>query len=167
LATSASTTRRESRYRKISFASSRKTTRTAGPEIHYEYEAKQYVKKNEEVKKLQWNGPEIRNGTFDPACVCSKLIRKSQLFKQPLLLLFSMPRWLERRVVLTKISFRKVKERHLSQVVSMSAAFKEYITATHEGIEDADLAYKLGIWHDRLETDAVGAAAAASALAKS
>jgi hypothetical protein len=61
----------------------------------------------------------------------------------------------------------EVKERHLSQVVSMSAAFKEYITATHEGIEDADLAYKLGIRHDRLGTDASGAAAAASALAKS
>jgi hypothetical protein len=62
----------------------------------------------------------------------------------------------------------EVKERHLGQVVRMSAAFKEYITATHEGIEDADLAYKLGIRHDRLGTEAAGttAAAASGALAK-
>ena len=60
----------------------------------------------------------------------------------------------------------EVKERHLGQVVRMSAAFKEYITATHEGIEDADLAYKLGIRHDRL--GAAGATAAATgASAKS
>jgi ATP-dependent Clp protease ATP-binding subunit ClpA len=38
--------------------------KNGGPEIRYEYEAKEYVKKNEEVKKLQWNGREIRNGRF-------------------------------------------------------------------------------------------------------
>jgi ATP-dependent Clp protease ATP-binding subunit ClpA len=35
-----------------------------GPEIIYEYDAKEYVKKNKEVKALEWNGREIRNGTF-------------------------------------------------------------------------------------------------------
>jgi len=66
-------------------------------------------------------------------------------------------------------SIPEVKERHLGQVVRMSGAFKEYITATHEGIEDADFAYKLGIRHDRLGTEAAGATAAAAtgALAKS
>ena len=43
------------------------------------------------------------------------------------------------------------------------------MTATHEGIEDADLAYKLGIRHDKLGTEAAGTAAAVAtgALAKS
>jgi hypothetical protein len=38
----------------------------------------------------------------------------------------------------------QVTEAHLKQVVAISGAFKHYIKATHEGIEDADLAYKLG-----------------------
>ena len=59
----------------------------------------------------------------------------------------------------------EVKERHLGQVVRMSAAFKEYITATHEGIEDADYAYKLGIRHDKLVTEATGATGATAAAA--
>lgn len=33
-----------------------------GPRIEYEYDVKHYVKKNEDVKNLQWNGREIRNG---------------------------------------------------------------------------------------------------------
>ena len=49
-----------------------------GPEIIYEYDAKEYVKKNKEVKALEWNGREIRNGTLlPPACICLWLIRKS------------------------------------------------------------------------------------------
>jgi len=48
--------------------------KNGGPEIRYEYEAKLYVKKNEEVAKLQWNGREIRNGMFDSSLICSKLI---------------------------------------------------------------------------------------------
>jgi hypothetical protein len=54
-------------------------------------------------------------------------------------------------------SIPEIKERHLSQVVSMSRAFKDYITATHEGIEDADMAYKLGIRHDRIGNEMGGA----------
>jgi len=45
----------------------------------------------------------------------------------------------------------EVKERHLSQVVSMSAAFKKYITSTHEGIDDSDLAYKHGDRDDKVK----------------
>jgi hypothetical protein len=33
-----------------------------GPEIRYDYYAKEYVTKNAEVTALQWNGREIRNG---------------------------------------------------------------------------------------------------------
>jgi hypothetical protein len=39
--------------------------KNGGSEIRYEYDAKLYVKTNPEVKKLEWNGREIRNGTFE------------------------------------------------------------------------------------------------------
>jgi hypothetical protein len=35
----------------------------------------------------------------------------------------------------------------------MSAAFKNYVKATHEGYEDADLAYKLGNRFDRMKEE--------------
>ena len=40
-----------------------------GPEIHYEYDVKEYVKKSSEVKALEWNGRKIRNGTFKPLLI--------------------------------------------------------------------------------------------------
>jgi len=33
-----------------------------GPEIRYEWDAKEYVNRSQEVRALQWNGREIRNG---------------------------------------------------------------------------------------------------------
>ena len=51
-------------------------------------------------------------------------------------------------------SIPEVTEAHLSQVVRMSAAFKRYIKATHEGIDDADHAFRLGNRYDRLTTEA-------------
>ena len=51
-------------------------------------------------------------------------------------------------------SIPEVTEAHLSQVVSMSAAFKRYIKATHEGVDDADHAFRLGNRYDRLTMEA-------------
>ena len=39
--------------------------KNGGPEIGYDYDAKQYVLKSDNVKKLNWNGREIRNGMCD------------------------------------------------------------------------------------------------------
>lgn len=36
--------------------------KSGGTEIRYEREAKSYVLRDEEVKALEWNGREIRNG---------------------------------------------------------------------------------------------------------
>jgi hypothetical protein len=58
----------------------------------------------------------------------------------------------------------EVKERHLSQVVSMSKAFKEYITLTHEGYEDADWAYMQGIRNDRKDVGNVKPKAKATTM---
>ena len=33
-----------------------------GPEIQYEWSAKEYIQKSAEARALQWNGREIRNG---------------------------------------------------------------------------------------------------------
>lgn len=47
----------------------------------------------------------------------------------------------------------EIKEKHLSQVVEMSKAFKQYIVDTHEGVKDTDRAYNLGNRDDRSNTE--------------
>jgi hypothetical protein len=37
-----------------------------GREIRYEWNAKEYIQNSEEVRKLAWNGREIRNGRYPP-----------------------------------------------------------------------------------------------------
>ncbi|KAH8776082.1 hypothetical protein F5882DRAFT_359889 [Hyaloscypha sp. PMI_1271] len=103
-----------------------------GPEIIYEYDAKEYVKKNKEVKTLEWNGREIRNA-FQTAVALA--IYDSKMARE--------------KGVSVEDSIPEIKEKHLSQIVSMSSAFKDYITSTHEGVKDADLAYRLGLRDDK------------------
>ncbi|RYC65182.1 hypothetical protein CHU98_g1061 [Xylaria longipes] len=110
--------------------------KNGGPEIRYEYEAKEYVKKSEEVKKLQWNGREIRNA-FQTAVALATF--EANTAKQ--------------KGISDERRIPEVKESHLTQVVNMSAAFKDYIIATHEGLDDVDMAYKLGIRHDTTKTN--------------
>ena len=43
----------------------------------------------------------------------------------------------------------EIREAHLRQVVLMSAAFKEYMKATHDDLEDPDHALVLGNRDDR------------------
>ncbi|KAL2694965.1 hypothetical protein Neosp_001554 [[Neocosmospora] mangrovei] len=117
-----------------------------GPNISYEYDAKCFVKKNDELKKLEWNGREIRNAfqtavalaVFD-AKEARERVRDSDKPDNEII--------------------PELKEKHLIQVVNMSAAFKRYITATHEGMNASDHAFKLGNRHDELindMTDALG-----------
>lgn len=42
----------------------------------------------------------------------------------------------------------ELKEKHLIQVVNMSIAFKQYITSTHNDINDSDYAFKIGNRND-------------------
>ena len=44
----------------------------------------------------------------------------------------------------------EVKEDHLRQVVMMSSAFRKYIEATHEGMNDSDRAQKFGDREDKV-----------------
>ncbi|KAF2966735.1 hypothetical protein GQX73_g6846 [Xylaria multiplex] len=101
--------------------------KNGGPEILYDYDAKQYVKKDPAVKNLQWNGREIRNA-FQTAVALA--VFDSNIARE--------------KGASGEDSIPEIKEKHLTQVVNMSTAFKKYITATHEGIGDADMAYKLG-----------------------
>ncbi|KAI1174267.1 hypothetical protein F4777DRAFT_554436 [Nemania sp. FL0916] len=116
------------------FAKLKEDHKNGGPQILYEYDAKQYVKKDLEIRKLEWNGREIRNA-FQTAVALAVFDSKAARAKG----------------ARDEDSIPEIKEKHLSQVVSMSAAFKEYITATHEGIDDADMAYKIGIRQDRMK----------------
>lgn len=70
-----------------------------GLEIRYHYIAKQYVQKNDEIKKLEWNGREIRNGTClscllglaTPETLLTGLLPPKQPFRLPSRLPFLMP----------------------------------------------------------------------------
>lgn len=77
------------------FDNLKEDSRNHRTEIRYDYDAKQYVKKDENDKSLQWNGREIRNGILhlriplrprDP-----KLIRRIQHFEQQSPSLFLTP----------------------------------------------------------------------------
>ncbi|KAI4931507.1 hypothetical protein J4E85_004100 [Alternaria conjuncta] len=106
--------------------------RDGGPRIDYDYDAKQYVRKSEEVKSLHWNGREIRNA-FQTAVALA--IAASKTAKQK-----GRP---EADCV------PQLTEAHLSQVVQLSAAFKAYNKATHEDMTEADRAFKLGNRYDQ------------------
>lgn len=106
--------------------------KTGGSRIDYEYDAKQYVRRSEDVKKLQWNGREIRNA-FQTAVALA--IAEAKTAKEK-----GRP---------PAECIPQLSEAHLRQVVEMSTAFKSYIKATHEGIDDADYAFRLGNRYDR------------------
>jgi hypothetical protein len=50
-----------------------------GREIQYEWDAKEYVKKSKEVRELQWNGREIRNGML---CLIASLRGNTDIYEQ-------------------------------------------------------------------------------------
>lgn len=61
-----------------------------GPRIEYEYDAKYYVKKNKDVKNLQWNGREIRNGMLQlliwkllVRVLCASILTSNSTFSLP------------------------------------------------------------------------------------
>jgi hypothetical protein len=116
---------------------------SGGPEIHYEYESKMYVQKNEDVKKLKWNGLEIRNGTV-------KILKKNvkltgiAVFQTAVALGISDSKKAREAGVPEEKSIPKILEKHLAQVVGMSSALQKYIRDTHEGMEDDDHAMLLG-----------------------
>jgi hypothetical protein len=81
--------------------------KSGGPEIRSEYEAKMYVQKNEDVKKLKWNGREIRNGIVHLPIRRIKANLELQLSKLLLPLLFSTLKETERKGFPRKILFQR------------------------------------------------------------
>ncbi|RYO66689.1 hypothetical protein AA0116_g2432 [Alternaria tenuissima] len=96
-----------------------------GPEITYEYDAKRYVR-SRDVQVLEWNGREIRNA-FQTAVALAVFDAKYK----------------------TSGKVPEVTEAHLKQVVSMSSAFRKYMTATHSGMDASSWAYKHGNREDK------------------
>ncbi|ETN45992.1 uncharacterized protein HMPREF1541_00175 [Cyphellophora europaea CBS 101466] len=107
--------------------------RRGGARIEYEYDAKQYVKRSDEVRTLQWNGREIRNA-FQTVVALATFDAKNEG---------------EKRGKSPDDVVPEIRESHLRQVVAMSAAFRKYMTSTHEGMEDPDHAFRLGNRDDR------------------
>ncbi|RYO41306.1 hypothetical protein AA0111_g1062 [Alternaria arborescens] len=96
-----------------------------GPEITYEYDAKRYVQ-SRDVQALEWNGREIRNA-FQTAVALAVFDAKYK----------------------TSGKVPEVTEAHLKQVVSMSSAFRKYMTATHSGMDASSWAHKHGNREDK------------------
>ncbi|CAN9087175.1 unnamed protein product [Alternaria alternata] len=96
-----------------------------GPEITYEYDAKRYVQSHD-VQVLEWNGREIRNA-FQTAVALAVFDAKYK----------------------TSGKVPEVTEAHLKQVVSMSSAFRKYMTATHSGMDASSWAHKHGNREDK------------------
>jgi len=105
-----------------------------GREIRYEWAAKEYVQKSAEVKELQWNGREIRNGKSSPDV-------STNFVTNELFIAFQTAVDLALYDAKGKdIPF--VKESHLKKVVNMSRAFKEYMKATHEDLDGNYLVFR-------------------------
>ncbi|CAN9092211.1 unnamed protein product [Alternaria alternata] len=90
-----------------------------GPEITYEYDAKRYVQSHD-VQVLEWNA-------FQTAVALAVFDAKYK----------------------TSGKVPEVTEAHLKQVVSMSSAFRKYMTATHSGMDASSWAHKHGNREDK------------------
>ncbi|KAK3350266.1 hypothetical protein B0T25DRAFT_550200 [Lasiosphaeria hispida] len=103
--------------------------KNGAPKIGYEYDAKEYVKRNPDVRDLNWNGREIRNA-FQTAVALATFDSNEARQKG-------------------KQSIPEVKEKHLKQIVKMYAEFKKYMVATHNDISDVDRAFTHGNRDDK------------------
>jgi hypothetical protein len=114
-----------------------------GRKITYEYHAKSYVK-SPDVQVLEWNGREIRNGKSPEDTFNARHER-------------SLNSAFQTAVALAVYDAKQkasgdppeVLEHHLKQVVSMSSAFRKYMTAAHSGMDDSTWAFKHGNREDK------------------
>jgi len=96
-------------------------------EIRYEWDAKEYVQRSQEVRDLEWNGREIRNGEM--RSLLSPLINLIDIY-----LAFQTAVTLALDEAVPDV-VPVVKESHLRQVVKMSQSFKDYIKSTHGNMD--------------------------------
>ncbi|KAF3003190.1 hypothetical protein E8E13_009476 [Curvularia kusanoi] len=108
------------------FEKLREDHKSGGLRIEYDYYAQQYVNKDDEVKALEWNGREIRNG--NPVTSLTLAVYDAKHPSKPS----------------DKPLIPEVKKKHLEQVVKMSSAFREYMLAANEGKDDSVMAYQAG-----------------------
>lgn len=118
--------------------------KSGGTEIRYDYDAKQYVMKDPEVKALKWNGREIRNGMVAHIPVRSSISDPGVAAFQTAVALAVYDAKHNNKGPVPEIT-----EQHLKQVVMMSAAFKKYVDAAHARKDHSTIAYEDGIRDDR------------------
>ncbi|KAF2135438.1 uncharacterized protein K452DRAFT_239383 [Aplosporella prunicola CBS 121167] len=97
-----------------------------GREIKYSITAKEYVKTSKSLQSLKWNGREIRNA-FQTAVALASYEAKQNNEEVP-----------------------TITEDHVSQVVEMSATFKQYIKSALQA-NDSDIAYRERLRNDRFK----------------
>jgi SpoVK/Ycf46/Vps4 family AAA+-type ATPase len=107
-----------------------------GPQIEYEYDAKQYVKQSSEVKRLRWNGREIRNAFQTAVALAVNDTKEAN----------------ESRPKDADPVIPEIKEKHLAQVVKLSSAFKDYMKATRHNKDESEHAYLHGNRDDTVNT---------------
>ncbi|KAF4763282.1 hypothetical protein HAV15_001590 [Penicillium sp. str.  len=93
-----------------------------GQEIRCSYDAKEFVRKSEDLRALRWNGREIRNA-FQTAVALACFQAKQEGSPIP-----------------------ELTDDHLRQVVNMSHNFKSYVKAVRG--KEEDLAYAAGVRND-------------------
>ena len=98
-------------------------------EIRYEWDAKEYVQRSQEVRDLEWNGREIRNGKLTFLLYSSSLNNFTEIY-----IAFQTAVTLALDET-TPGGVPMVKESHLRQVVKMSQSFKDYIKSTHGNMD--------------------------------
>ena len=97
-------------------------------------DARDYVLRDDDVKKLDWNGRDIRNCMLAQARVNAPYLTEYSVGFQTAVTLAEYDASQKHASVIT------LKRDHFEQVVEMSKAFSEYLNEAHGGRDPAVLA---------------------------
>ncbi|KAJ5711737.1 ATPase AAA-type core [Penicillium malachiteum] len=114
-----------------------------GQKIEYSMSAKEYVEVKEDLRILEWNGREIRNGKQHSVSI-TEIVSETNI-----------PQAFQTAVALacfeakSKNRTPKLTDKHLAQVVTMSHNFKSYLRSVQGA--DGDLAWAARVRNDKVK----------------
>jgi hypothetical protein len=111
-----------------------------GHEVRWSYKAREFVREDSKLKKLEWNGREIRNGKPNPQVIWVKLTRTA--FQTAVALATHDAKSQQGDAKPT------VTESHMLMIVKMSAKFQEYMRRTRQNTP-AEIATLDGMRYDK------------------
>lgn len=106
------------------------------------YDAKEYIKRNEDLKAVKWNGREIRNGECLTLLLGISLRRLRKIRASAFQTAVSLAEYANERDEDDKI---KLTDEHLREVVELSKDFKDYLFKLH----NRDEAKRAEVWKER------------------